>query len=129
MTGAMRGFSRIAAICVIPLLGAAQEGFPLDGTWRGEWGGAGASANHVVIVMKWDGETVTGRINPGPNSIAFDNAWLDPADWGVHIEATGPDGQPIRIDGTLSDIGSWNRKVSGTWLAGDTRHEFNITRE
>ena len=29
----------------------AQEGFPLDGTWRGEWGENGT---HVVVVMSWD---------------------------------------------------------------------------
>lgn len=129
VTGALRGFGRIAAVCMLPIIVAAQEGFPLDGTWRGEWGNPGSPANHVVIVMKWDGETVTGSINPGPNSIDFDTAWLDASNWGVHIEATAADGDPIRIDGTLSDIGSRNRRVSGTWRVGDTEHAFDITRE
>jgi hypothetical protein len=121
--------SLIACIGLIPMLTVGQEGFPLDGTWRGEWGAPGADGNHVVIVMKWNGETVTGRINPGPNSIDFADAWLEPSDWGVHIEARTPDGEAIRIDGTLSDIGSYNRTIVGTWRQGATEYAFNITRE
>lgn len=124
-----RAFWLVGTICLVPYLVAAQEGFPLDGTWRGEWGNSDTESNHVVIVMKWDGDTVTGRINPGPNSIDFANAWLEPADWGVHIEAISPDGEPIRVDGTLTDVGSYNRRVTGTWQVGETVYEFTITRE
>jgi len=126
---AIRGSWSLAAVCLIALPGFGQEGFPLDGTWRGEWGRPGSQANHVVIVMKWNGETVTGRINPGPNSIDFQEARLEPSDWGVHIAAISPDGEPIRIEGTLTDIGSWNRRVTGTWRVGDAVYEFQITRE
>ena len=79
--------------------------------------------------MKWNGETVTGRINPGPNSIDFSSARLEPSDWGVHIEAQTRDGEAIRIDGTLEDIGSYNRRVVGTWRQGDSTYDFSITRE
>lgn len=120
---------QVSALCLLPILGGAQEGFPLDGTWRGEWGQPGEPANHVVIVMKWNGETITGRINPGPNSIDFDAARLDASNWGVHIEAQTRDGTAIRIDGTLSNIGSYNREVNGTWRQGDVSYAFSITRE
>lgn len=119
-----------AAICCI-LWGAgapAQEGFPLDGTWRGEWGGPGAT-HHVVIVMKWDGKTVTGRINPGPRSIAFTSAALIPENWTVRIEAVDAAGEAIRIEGTLEDIGSYNRSVVGTWTQGGASFPFSIERE
>ena len=116
-------------ICVTAYSAQSQEGYPLDGTWRGTWGPAGSEGNHVVIVMKWNGETVTGRINPGPNSIDFANAWLEASDWGVHIEAVTADGEAIRVDGTLEDIGSYNRRVVGTWRQGETTFDFSITRE
>ena len=107
----------------------SQEGFPLDGTWRGHWGPTNEEGTQVVIVMKWNGETVTGQINPGRNSIAFTNARLEPSDWGVHIEAETADGEAIRIDGTLENIGSYNRHVVGTWRQGDSAYTFRITRE
>jgi hypothetical protein len=107
----------------------AQEGYPLDGTWRGNWGTEPNARNHVVIVMKWDGETINGRINPGPNAIDFASATLDPSDWTVHIEADPADGEPIVIEGTLEDIGSYNRAIEGTWTAGGQTHAFRIARE
>ena len=56
-----------AALCLLLAVAVqAQEGFPLDGTWRGEWG-ADTGKSTVVIVMKWDGKNVNGMINPGPN--------------------------------------------------------------
>jgi len=119
----------LGCIGMLPLLAGGQEGFPLDGTWRGQWGQADGEGNHVVIVMKWNGETITGRINPGPNAINFTEARLEPSDWGLHIQAQTRDGETIRIDGTLSDIGSYNRKVIGTWRQGDTEYAFSITRE
>ena len=127
--GRGRAFPFVCAWLLGALTAHSQEGFPLDGTWRGEWGPAGGAGNHVVIVMKWNGETITGQINPGPNSIAFANARLEPSDWGVHIEAESADGESIRIDGVLEDIGAYNRRVTGTWRQGDSTFRFRITRE
>ncbi len=55
----------------LPIFVTAQEGFPLDGTWRGAYGPAGADAAPVVLVMKWNGAGINGLINPGRNSVAF----------------------------------------------------------
>ena len=106
----------------------SQEGFPLDGTWRGAWG-ADAAERTVVIVMKWDGKTINGTINPGPNSVPFSTATLEPSDWTVHIEAQSRDGAPIVIDATLENIGSYNRTLTGTWEQAGVDNEFKITRE
>jgi len=106
---------------------AAQEGFPLDGTWRGEWGTE--PSNPVVIVMKWDGRNINGLINPGPRSFEFTQAILEPGNWTVRFEADTPDGQHVSIVGTLEDIGSYNRKIEGTWTQGGTEHTFKIERE
>jgi hypothetical protein len=106
----------------------AQEGFPLDGTWRGEWGPA-ADKHTVVIVMKWDGKTITGMINPGPSSVKFATAVLEPSNWTVHIEAQNRDGAPIVIDAKLDDIGSYNRTLTGTWKQAGVESPFKMARE
>jgi hypothetical protein len=121
---------RAAAACGLLIAAAvqAQEGFPLDGTWRGEWGPEGGKTG-VVIVMKWDGQNVNGMINPGPNLVRFSGPVLEPSDWTVHIEAQGRDGQPIVIDAQLDDIGSYHRTVTGTWTQGGVAQPFTMARE
>ena len=106
----------------------SQEGFPLDGTWRGEWG-SDAAKSSVVIVMKWDGKNVNGMINPGPNVVRFSGPVLEPSDWTVHIEAQSREGQPIVIDAKLDDIGSYNRTLTGTWKQAGVEHPFKMARE
>jgi hypothetical protein len=106
----------------------SQEGFPLDGTWRGEWGPDGGKST-VVIVMKWDGKNVNGMINPGPNVVRFSGPVLEPSDWTVHIEAQSRDDQPIVIDAKLDDIGSYNRTLTGTWKQAGVDHPFKMARE
>ena len=39
---------------LLPLSLSAQEGYPLDGTWRGEWGQSGGEGTLAVVVMGWD---------------------------------------------------------------------------
>ena len=126
--GSARPFIVAAFAVILPTLAAAQEGFPLDGTWRGEWGAAG-DATRVVIVMSWDGERINGMINPGPSSIDFARAELDPSTWTVRIEAVDRDGRPIEIDGTLQNIGAYDRYFTGTWSVGGDAHEFRVTRQ
>jgi hypothetical protein len=125
-------FSAASTAWVVCLLFAsaatAQEGFPLDGTWRGEWG-PDADKHTVVMVMKWDGKTINGMINPGPSSVKLTTAVLEPSNWTVHIEAQGRDGAPIVIDAKLDDIGSYNRTLTGTWKQAGVDHGFKIRRE
>jgi hypothetical protein len=103
---------------------AAQEGFPLDGTWRAEDDGFQA-----VVIMKWTGERIDGQIDPGPDSVPFDNATLDPSTWSVHIEADGPNGGKIVIDGTLQEIGSYHRYIDAVWRQAGRERAVRITRE
>ena len=104
----------------------AQEGYPLDGTWRGEYG---ADNTVAVVVMNWDGSVISGRINPGRNTINFTSASLNPENWTVHFEAATADGQPIVVDGVLENIGSYNRTITGTWKVGDVESPIVLTRE
>lgn len=120
---------RLALLTLLALPAAAQEGYPLDGTWRGAWGPAGAGETPVVIVMKWNGEDIEGTINPGPASMSFASAQLEPSTWTVRIEAETSAGEPIRIEGVLSDIGAYNRRIDGSWTQAGVEHEFRIVRE
>lgn len=114
---------------LLPLSAFAQEGYPLDGTWRGEWGQPGAEGTLAVVVMSWDGTAISGRINPGRNTISFTSAALNPADWSVHIEAQTREGEIIVIDGVLADLGSYHRTLSGTWTSGGVENQLVLTRE
>jgi hypothetical protein len=119
----------LAALALLPVAASAQEGYPLDGTWRGEWGQAGGEQTLAVVVMNWDGKMINGRINPGRNTINFTSAALNPADWSVHIEAQTREGEQIIIDGVLSDLGSYHRKLTGTWTSAGVENQLVLTRE
>ncbi len=56
----------------------AQEGFPLKGSWLGDWGPSKTTRNQVFIVMDWDGKSISGMINPGTDNIPLKNATLTP---------------------------------------------------
>ena len=67
-------FAVLACLALILPL-AAQEGFPLKGSWLGEWGDA---KNQVFVVFDWDGKVISGSINPGTEMITVKNASLTP---------------------------------------------------
>ena len=137
----------------------AQEGHPLKGSWRGDWGPTATHRNHIVIVMDWDGKTISGVVNPGPEAIPIKSAVLDitpgtPAQRAVEAEGNTP-AQPavpatppifkVRIEadakdragntvnfigeGTIEDVGLPNRSIVGTWNHGNVRGDFRITRQ
>jgi hypothetical protein len=119
------------SVALVALTARSQEGFPLDGTWRGQWGSADKPAA-VVIVMTWDGKNINGLINPGRNSARFSAAELRPSDWTVRFEAAMPSDAgtvPIVIEGKLDDIGSYHRTITGTWTQAGKQHIFKVTRE
>jgi hypothetical protein len=120
-------FFIVAALFSLPAF--TQEGYPLDGTWRGEYGQPGAEATLAVVVMEWDGSVISGRINPGRNTINFTSASLNPENWTVRFEAVAPDGKPIVINGVLEDIGSYTRTITGTWKVGDVESPIVLRRE
>jgi len=114
----------------------AQEGYPLVGTWYGDWGTSPSPKERrdVTIVMTWDGKTIGGTIDPGPDAVAFKTASLDSSNWTVHIEAerSAKGAAPaVRyvIDGKLANLGSYNRTLSGTWTSGAVKGDFKLTRD
>jgi hypothetical protein len=115
--------------CLPAGMAFSQEGFPLDGTWRGEWGVSDDAMTRVVMVMEWDGQAVNGRINPGRNMLLFEGGTLDADSWGVHIEASSKDEQSIVIQGVLENIGSYQRTITGTWTLDGQVNQISLSRE
>ena len=105
----------------------------MAGSWVGDWGPTPTQRNRVVVVMEWTGQELVGSINPGPNAIPLKIATVDTSDWSLHIEADAEDaeGRPITyiIDGTIDDLGTYNRSIAGTWNFGATTGDFSITRQ
>ncbi len=121
----------VLVLALVPSIWA-QEGHPLSGTWRGDWGPSAAHRNPVTVVMRWDGQTVSGVLNPGPVAVPLQAATFDPATWGVRfeIEATDQSGNPVQftVVGTLENYGSLqHQQIIGIWSHAGARGDFKIT--
>ena len=119
----------IAALLLAAGAAHAQEGFPLDGTWRGELEGSGKSPVTVVMVLQWDGQAITGTINPGPNAVPIADAKLIPDGWHVTLAAKNAAGKPIAFEGVIGDLGAYNRTITGTWSEGGRSFKVRMVRE
>jgi hypothetical protein len=133
----MRAFFRLAAI-LLALAGAgtssmAQEGHPLKGSWIGTWENNEAHGEFVVVILDWDGERITGVINPGIDDIEIESATLNPEDWSVRIEAEAQarSGGNVSyvIEGTIQDLALPNRYITGTWRDQNGGGAFEIRRQ
>lgn len=109
--------------------GGAQEGHPLTGTWVGDWGPDLNDQEHLTVILSWDGERISGLINPGPNSVTLDEVSLDVTDWTVRLRARSGTEMEIFAEGRLEDIESWHRTIRGTWRQGGREGAFLLTRD
>jgi len=132
------GKPALKIVVLIVLIGIAagaiaQEGHPLTGTWSGDWGPSTAQRNHLTLVMSWDGKNISGVLNPGDNAVQIPSIFLDVTNWTVRIEADAKDqsGKAVHIaaEGKLDDIGSYHRKLSGSWTQGTTKGDFRLIRD
>ena len=124
----------IAIAVAIPAV--AQEGYPLSGTWSGNWGPSAKEAdrNHTTLVLSWDGKAVQGLVDPGPDSAKVRVATLDSTKWTVHMEYDLKDKAgklvPFIVDGKLQNPSSRkNRTVVGTFTHGTVKGDFKITMD
>ena len=130
-----RAFTFFCALAALAgaLASAAQEGHPLTGTWAGDWGPNATDRTRVTIVMAWDGKTISGTINPGPNAVSLSEVLLDVNNWTVRFRAEAKDASgrpsPIDAEGRIEDLGSWHRRLAGTWTQGGTTGDFRVTRQ
>ncbi len=120
-------------VCFASLSPRAQEGHPLTGTWSGDWGPTAAARTHITMVMAWDGKTLTGTINPGPDATAVDAIFLDVTTWTIRFEASTKDASGAQVqvaaEGRLEDIASPHRTITGTWRQGATTGTLKLTRD
>ena len=111
----------------------AQEGHPLAGSWHGDWGPNAKSRTDLTVIMDWDGETLTGLVNPGFDQAPLQNAKLNPSNWTVHFEIDAKDsaGKPVRciVDGKIDKLGSDRRTLTGNWNCGTAKADFKLTRD
>jgi hypothetical protein len=111
----------------------AQEGHPLVGSWHGDRGTNAKTRTDITVVMDWDGEKLTGVVNPGFEGMALQNARLTAKGWTVHFEIDSKDasGKVVRclVDGKLDRLGSDQRTLTGTWVCGSVKQEFKLTRD
>lgn len=121
----------LAVALVAPMI--AQEGHPLRGSWIGVWQSNAQHGDDVLVVLDWDGERISGIINPGTDNMEIGQATLNPDDWSVHIEADAKDAQggALRyvIDGTIQDLELPNRYIEGTWKSQQGGGRFEMRRQ
>lgn len=131
MTSSMLKFLAIFALLLAPVL--AQEGHPLKGTWHGSFGPNAKNRTDVTMVLDWDGKTISGLVNPGPDSVKMKQATLDPSQWAVHFEFDLKDksgsASHVVVDGKMDDVTLIRRSIIGTWKQGDVVYDFKMTRD
>ena len=132
--------SRVLYVLVLTIMllapsGAwAQFGHPLKGQWSGQWGPSD-NPKRLLLDLHWDGKDITGVVNPGEEAAAVKSVTFDysnPSAWKVKFTAEGKDksGKPVAIsvDGTLENIGAYNKLFHGTWVEGGQKGDFTLTR-
>lgn len=111
----------------------AQEGFPLKGSWIGSWGPSKTHSDDLLMVLNWDGKTISGMINPGTDNMPIKAASLDPKGWVVKLEADGKDknGSTVSyvIEGKIENLELPNRSINGTWSSNKGRGTFTASRQ
>ena len=124
---------RLLSLLIVTATAFAQEGHPAVGTWHGNWGANAANRSDITLVMVWDGKTIGGMINPGPDSAKLENSTLDPEGWKLHLEGNLKDksGKAVRVvvDGTMGNVTNVRRTLTGTWKQGDVTGDFKLVRD
>ena len=113
-------------------LSFAQEGHPLKGSWLGTWGPAKTHSNDIVLVLDWDGKSITGMVNPGTDDAPIKNATLNPDGWVVRFETDIKDKSGVLnyvIEGKIENLSFHNRTIVGTWKNQRESGALKISRQ
>ena len=126
----------LLATLALVLPAIAQEGYPLTGTWSGDWGTSVRQGDRTqtTLILSWDGSKVKGLVDPGPDSAQIKVATLDSSKWTVHMEYDLKDKAgkvvPFIVDGKLQNPSSRkNRTILGTFTHGTVKGDFKITMD
>ena len=132
----MRVLTFAVAVLVASLtsstLSFAQEGHPLKGSWLGTWGPAKTHSNDIVLVLDWDGKTISGIVNPGTDDAPIKNATLNPDGWIVRFETDIKDKSGVLnyvIEGKIENLSFHNRTIVGTWKNQRESGALKISRQ
>ena len=132
----MRVLTFVLAVLVASLtsgtLSFAQEGHPLKGSWLGTWGPAKTHSNDIVLVLDWDGKSITGMVNPGTDDAPIKNATLNPDGWVVRFETDIKDKSGVLnyvIEGKIENLSFHNRTIVGTWKNQRESGALKISRQ
>jgi hypothetical protein len=110
----------------VVVLNAAAD--PLSGTWAGDWGPSEYDRNQVTVELKWDGQNLTGTVNPGPNAVELKKTTFDPKTGAIHMEADAASrrGGQVHyiIDGKV--VGN---NMTGTWNHDNRKGDFKIAKK
>jgi hypothetical protein len=123
----------LALVVVTTVTGFAQEGHPLVGSWHGDRGTNAKVRTDLTLVVDYDGEKITGVVNPGFEGMELHNAKLNPKGWIVQFEldAKEASGKAVRctVNGKIDRLGSDQRTLTGTWICGAVKQDFKLTRD
>jgi hypothetical protein len=133
----MRALAVVLALSVVCLASAApavaQEGHPVKGSWIGKWEKNQALGDDVIVVLNWDGDKITGMINPGTDNIVVKNATLNPDTWVVHLEGDAKDKAgavtTYVLEGKIENLAMANRSIVGTWKSPKGSGPLKLTRQ
>ena len=123
-----------ALVVVLPAFAVAQFGHPLKGAWSGQWGPKD-NPSRLLLDIEWNGKDLTGKINPGTDSegtvkkVTIDYSPV--TSWKVQMEGEAKEGGkvvPVRVDGTLENLGAYYKVFHGTWTQGGRKGDFTVTR-
>lgn len=115
-------------VVALPL--RAQEGHPMAGTWQGEWG----NSQFLTLILEWDGKTIKGVANPGPDTMVdVGKVSLDSSTWTVTIDTDLKDdaGKTFHFtaSGKIDNIGSPLRVINAEWSSGSEKGTFTLARQ
>jgi hypothetical protein len=100
---------------------------PLTGTWTGDWGPSASDRNPVTLELRWDGTSLTGTVNPGPEAVQIINASFNRDTGAITMEADaqGRGGATYHytIEGTVEGA-----MMSGAWGHDTVKGDFRLTK-
>src|SRR3954464_13579655 len=80
MQSRMKSLVGALACVAIAIPAFAQYGHPLKGSWSGDWWLVKGKENHILLDFEWEGQAVSGILNPGPDQSPMQKLSLTPPD-------------------------------------------------
>jgi hypothetical protein len=101
---------------------------PISGTWIGDWGPSEWDRNQVTVELKWDGKSLTGTVNPGPNAVELKKTMFDAKNNSVHFEADVVSRRGGQIHYVI-DGKAEKGTMTGSWSHDNLKGDFKIKRK